>query len=160
MARGSQPTARQVAKKSTARAAQNLAPRTPPGSPTRRGRSAGDAAGTPAAAVPGPSHRAGPSRTQGRRRGQSSYKEARGNIKKRKTKYRPGMLALQEIRKYQRSVDLLIPKLPFQRLVKEITQKFKTDLRYRPDALGALHEAAEAYLVNLFEDVNLLAVHA
>jgi len=77
-----------------------------------------------------------------------------------------GVKVLKEIRKYQAKGDLLIPKLPFQRLVKEVTQKIaagspvKVDYRYRPDALLALQEAAEIYLVGLFEDVNLLAVHA
>lgn len=51
-------------------------------------------------------------------------------------------------------------KLPFQRLVREIAQDFKTDLRFQSSAIGALQEAAEAYLVSLFEDTNLCAIHA
>ncbi|TVT98751.1 hypothetical protein EJB05_55925, partial [Eragrostis curvula] len=65
-----------------------------------------------------------------------------------------------EIRKYQKSTELLIRKLPFQRLVREIAQDFKTDLRFQSHAVLALQEAAEAYLVGLFEDTNLCAVHA
>jgi len=66
-------------------------------------------------------------------------------------RYRPGTVALREIRKYQKSTELLIRKLPFQRLVREIAQDFKTDLRFQSSAVLALQEAAEAYLVGLFE---------
>lgn len=69
-------------------------------------------------------------------------------------------VALREIRRYQKSTELLIRKLPFQRLVREIAQDFKTDLRFQSAAIGALQEAAEAYLVGLFEDTNLCAIHA
>jgi histone H3/H4 len=65
-----------------------------------------------------------------------------------------------EIRKYQKSTELLIRRLPFQRLVREIAQDYKTDLRFQSHAVLALQEAAEAYLVALFEDVNLVAIHA
>ncbi|XP_065204002.1 uncharacterized protein LOC135834093 [Planococcus citri] len=74
-------------------------------------------------------------------------------------RYRPGTVALREIRKYQKSTDLLIRKLPFQRLVREIAQDFKTDLRFQTSAVLALQEAGEAYLVSLFEDTNLCAIH-
>ena len=69
-------------------------------------------------------------------------------------------MALREIRKYQKFTELLIRKLPFQRLVREIAQDFKTDLRFQSSAVLALQEAAEAYLVGLFEDTNLAAIHA
>ena len=75
-------------------------------------------------------------------------------------RYRPGRLALQEIRHYQKRTNLLIRKLPFQRLIRELTQKFKVDVRFRSSALMAIQEAAEAYLVRLFEDKNLCAIHA
>ncbi|XBH80493.1 hypothetical protein VPH35_106228 [Triticum aestivum] len=74
-----------------------------------------------------------------------------GGVKK-PHRYRPGTVALREIRKYQKSMLLLIRKLPFQRLVREIAQDFKTDLRFQSHAVLALQEAAEAYLVGLFED--------
>ena len=67
---------------------------------------------------------------------------------------------LPTCRKYQKSTELLIRKLPFQRLVREIAQDFKTDLRFQSSAVLALQEAAEAYLVGLFEDTNLAAIHA
>jgi len=79
---------------------------------------------------------------------------------KRPHRFRPGTLAMKEIRKYQKSTELLIRKLPFQRLVKEIAQDYKTDLRFQSSAVLALQEAAEAYLVGLFEDTNLCAIHA
>jgi histone H3 len=69
-------------------------------------------------------------------------------------------VALREIRKYQKSTDLLIRKLPFQRLVREIADEFKSDLRFQGSAIAALQEASEAYLVGLFEDTNLCAIHA
>ena len=75
-------------------------------------------------------------------------------------RFRPGTVALREIRRYQKSTELLIRKVPFQRLVREIAQDFKTDLRFQGSAVLALQEAAEAYLVGLFEDTNLCAIHA
>ena len=82
-----------------------------------------------------------------------------GGVKKAR-RFRPGTVALREIRKYQKNTDLLIRKNPFQRLVREIAQDFKTDLRFQSHAIMALQEASEAYLVNLFEDTNLCAIHA
>ncbi|KAL5730546.1 5-hydroxytryptamine receptor 2A [Ranunculus cassubicifolius] len=84
---------------------------------------------------------------------------ATGGVKK-PHRFRPGTVALREIRKYQKSTELLIRKLPFQRLVREIAQDFKTDMRFQSSAVAALQEAAEAYLVGLFEDTNLCAIHA
>ena len=77
-----------------------------------------------------------------------------GGVKK-PHRFRPGTVALREIRKFQKSTDLLIRKLPFQRLVREIAQDFKTDLRFQSSAILALQEASESYLVGLFEDTNL-----
>ena len=87
-----------------------------------------------------------------------------GGIKPKPTmkphRYRPGTMALKEIRRYQKSTELLIRKLPFQRLVREIVQEFCTDFRFQSTAVVALQEASEAYLVGLFEDTNLCAIHA
>ena len=114
-----------------------------------------------------------------------------GGVKK-PHRYRPGTVALREIRRYQKGTELLstfgsvweclgafgidwdrlgalnrcccrafaVRKLPFQRLVREIAGDFKSDLRFASGAVGALQEAAEAYLVGLFEDTNLCAIHA
>jgi histone H3 len=79
---------------------------------------------------------------------------------KKPHRYRPGTVALREIRKYQKSTELLIKKLPFQRLTREVAQEFKTDLRFQASAVLALQEASEAYLVGLNEDTNLCAIHA
>ena len=82
-----------------------------------------------------------------------------GGLKK-PHRYRPGVLALREIRRYQKSTELLVRKLPFQRLIREIAEDFATDMRFQSAALNALQEATEAYLVGLFEDTNLCAIHA
>ena len=74
--------------------------------------------------------------------------------------YRAGTVALKDILHYQGSTVLLIRKLPFQRLVREIAQDFKTDLWFQSAAILCLQEAAEAYLVRLFDDANLCAIHA
>jgi len=79
---------------------------------------------------------------------------------KKPRRYRPGTVALREIRKYQHSSELLIRKLPFQRLVKEIAGDISNDLRFQSTAILALQEATESYLVSLFTDTNLCAIHA
>ncbi|XP_068209455.1 histone H3-like [Palaemon carinicauda] len=84
---------------------------------------------------------------------------ATGGVKK-PHRYRPGTVALLEICRYQKSTEFLIRKLPFQRPEREITQDFKTDLRFQSSAVMALQEASEAHLVVLFKDTNLLAIHA
>ena len=84
---------------------------------------------------------------------------ASGGVRK-PHRYRPGTVALRDIRKYQKSTKLLIAKMPFARLVKEILMDFKADLRCTASALIALQEASEAYMVALFEDANLCAIHA
>ena len=96
----------------------------------------------------------------------SGQKAPKGGVKKR-YRYRPGTVALKQIRQYQKSTDLLIRKLPFQRLVREIacdSEVIKSPLcgkvRFQSAAIMALQEAAEAYLVGLFEDTNLCAIHA
>ena len=91
--------------------------------------------------------------------GTTAQKSTRGGVK-RPHKFRPGTVALREIRRYQRSTELLIRKLPFQRIVKEITNEIKTGFRFQSNAMLALQEATEAYIVGLFEDTNLCAIHA
>ncbi|VDC07303.1 unnamed protein product [Peniophora sp. CBMAI 1063] len=87
---------------------------------------------------------------------------------RRRHRYRPGTVALREIRKYQKSTDLLLRRLPFARVVREIAMEMTTDvneeggamLRWQSSAILALQEASEAFLVHLFEDANLCAIHA
>jgi histone H3 len=73
---------------------------------------------------------------------------------------RAGTVALREIRKYQKTTDLLCLKMPFQRLVREVAQDFRTDLRFQSHAVMALQSAGEAYLVGVMEDTNLCTIHA
>ena len=80
-----------------------------------------------------------------------------GELKKKR--YRPGTKALREIRKFQKTTNLIIKKLPFQRLVREIATETCPSLRFQTGALEALQEASEAYLVGLFEDTNLCCIH-
>ena len=96
----------------------------------------------------------------------SGMKAPKGGVKKR-YRYRPGTVALKQIRQYQKTTELLIRKLPFQRLVREIacdTDVIRSPLcgkvRFQSAAIMALQEASEAYLVGLFEDSNLWAIHA
>ncbi|KAG6898297.1 histone H3 [Termitomyces sp. T32_za158] len=88
-----------------------------------------------------------------------TFEMAEPNIQ-RAHRFRPGTVALREIRRYQKSTELLIPKLAFQRLVREVAQDFRDNLRFQTSAVSALQEAAEAYLVDLFKDINLAAIHA
>ena len=85
--------------------------------------------------------------------------KAAGGVK-RPHRFRPGTVALREIRKFQKGTELLIRKLPFQRLVRDLAGHFKSDLRFQSSAVLALQEASEAYMVGLFEDTNLCAIHA
>ena len=96
----------------------------------------------------------------------SGMKAPKGGVKK-PYRYRLGTVALKQIRQYQKSTELLIRKLPFQRLVREIagdseiiTSPLCGKVRFQSTAIMTLQEAAEAYLVGLFEDTNLCAIHA
>lgn len=84
---------------------------------------------------------------------------AEGGMKK-KHRFRPGTVALREIKKYQKATDLLLAKAPFQRFVRAICDGIDGQLRFQAQALLALQEAAESYLTGLFEDANLCAIHA
>ena len=104
-----------------------------------------------------------------------SHKMLRKGVKptgglKKPHRYRPGMVALREIRQYQRSTENLIKQIPFQKLIQEISQEYRicpdgpgtpsVQVRFQSTAITTLQEAAENYIVGLFEDVNLLAIHA
>lgn len=84
----------------------------------------------------------------------------KASIVKKPHRFRPGTVALREIRRYQKSTDMLIRKLPFQRLVREIAFEFKEDVRFTVGSLTAMQDAAEAHLVKRFGDTNLTAIHA
>ena len=96
----------------------------------------------------------------------SRQKAPKGGVKKH-YRYRPGTVALKQIRRYQKTTELLIRKLPFQCLVREIASDDEVirsplcgKVRFQSAAIMALQEASEAYLVGLFEDSNLCAIHA
>lgn len=78
----------------------------------------------------------------------------------RKHRYRPGTVALREIRRYQKSTDLLLRKLPFSRLVREIMQGYNSNIRITQTAMMALQEASEDYMKDKMEMANLAAIHA
>ncbi|KAL0265990.1 UNVERIFIED_CONTAM: hypothetical protein PYX00_011707 [Menopon gallinae] len=78
----------------------------------------------------------------------------------KRTHYKPGTLALKEIRRYQNSTELLIRKLPFQRLVRNIAQQYKADVRFQGSALACVQESLETFLTYYFEMASACAVHA
>lgn len=88
----------------------------------------------------------------------SSQKSQDGE--KRKIRFKPGTVALREIKRYQKSTNLLLPRAPFQRVVRSICSEIDHNLRFQFQALLALQEATEAYLVGIFEDANLCCIHA
>jgi len=100
-----------------------------------------------------------PRMTLNTRHGRRHNVSRRGGVKKPR-RYRPGTVALRQIRKYQKSTELLIRKLPFQRLVREISQQLCPGLRFQSTALLALQEASESFLIKMFEDVNVCVIHA
>ena len=93
--------------------------------------------------------------------GKKSKKKGDGKGKVRKPyRYRPGTVALRQIQKYQKSTELLIRKIPFQRLVREVVHQMKgKDYKFQSTALLALQEASESFLVNMFEQCNSIAIH-
>ena len=91
--------------------------------------------------------------------GKKTKKKSTGGIRK-PYRFRPGTVALREIRKYQTSTELLIRKIPFQRLVREIVHQMKgKDYKFQSTALLALQEASEQFLVNMFDQCNHIAIH-
>ena len=78
---------------------------------------------------------------------------------KKMRRFRPGTVALKEIHQYQKSTELLIRKAPFQWVIYEMLRGIQNDLRFQASAVQGLQEAVEAYLVGLFEDSNLCAIH-
>lgn len=103
-----------------------------------------------------------PSRVSQRGAGAAAVPGAgRGGVR-RKHRFRPGSRAIMEIRKFQRSTELLLRRLPFARVVREICERLfgSSAFRWQASALEALQTAAEDYLVHLFEDSNLCAIHA
>ena len=92
--------------------------------------------------------------------GKTRVQSRRGHIRRPK-RYRPGTVALREIRRYQKSTELLIRKIPFQRLVREVVHDLypHDNYRFQSTALLGLQEASENFLVRMFTQVNDLAIH-
>ncbi|KAL0290805.1 UNVERIFIED_CONTAM: histone H3-like centromeric protein HTR12 [Sesamum calycinum] len=89
------------------------------------------------------------------------YSAGKDGKARKKRRNRPGTVALREIRKYQKSCNLLIPAAPFIRTVKEISSQYSPSItRWQAEALVALQEAAEDYIVQLFEEAMMCAIHA
>ena len=97
-----------------------------------------------------------------RKQGKALKANAVRSFVKTPHRYRPGIVALREIRRYQKSTELLIRKMPLYRLIREITQHIfdQQSYRFQVGALEAIHHSLEAYIVGLFEDTNLCAIHA
>lgn len=96
-------------------------------------------------------------------KGGKGVKPVKGGNPRKPHRYRPGTVALREIRRYQKSTELLIRKAPFERLIREVLNDVRGSVyigRWANSAVMALQEACEAYLVGLFEDTNLCAIHA
>lgn len=74
--------------------------------------------------------------------------------------HKPGVMALKEIYRYQKSTDLLIKKMPFRRVIRELAREINPELRFRSVALQTIQECAENFLVKLCEDSKLVAIHA
>lgn len=98
------------------------------------------------------------SRATAKREAKSSH--ASSNGAKRQHRWRPGTVALREVRKYQNSTSMLIQRAPFRRLVREIVTTFKDTIRMSSSALEAIQEATESYVVNVLGDANLCTIHA
>ena len=102
------------------------------------------------------------------KKGSKKVAPAKGGVKatasqegdRKKIRFKAGTVALREIKRYQKSTALLLPRAPFQRVVRSICMEIDSSLRCQAQALIALQEAAEAYLVGVFEDANLCCIHA
>lgn len=77
---------------------------------------------------------------------------------KRTVRWRPGTVALRDIKRYQNTTNMLLRRLPFQKLVREICQDWKSDMRWQASALLALQEATEGFMIKLFESINLVGL--
>ena len=90
----------------------------------------------------------------------AAARASRGGVAKKPHRYRPGTVAIREIRKYQNSADKLVPRAPQKRVVREIAQDYKSDLHFTADADDAYIETIEDFLVGMFDDVGACAIHA
>ena len=75
-------------------------------------------------------------------------------------RFKPGTIAMKQIREFQKSVNLLIPRAPFQRVIKEKALRENREIRFQSAAIQAIQEAAEAHITSVMEDSNLICLHA
>ena len=94
------------------------------------------------------------------KKSQTKKKSSTQEGEKKKRKYRPGEVALREIRKYQKTTDLVIRRLPFQRLCRDVAHEIMPEVRFQQATLQALQECTEMYIAALFEDTQLCTLHA
>ncbi|KAK4751227.1 hypothetical protein SAY87_004709 [Trapa incisa] len=121
----------------------------------------GAAAASPSWATPASGAPSTPRTRPGQRKTSQPSPAAQTTARKKERRFRPGTVALREIRMYQKSVNLLIPAAPFVRLVREISFALSPDItRWTGEALIALQEAAEDFVIHLMEDAMLCAFHA
>ncbi len=88
---------------------------------------------------------------------------AKSDTDKRKHRWKPGTVALREIRRYKRSVDAVIPKSPLQRVIRDIAAEVASSekgIRFRVEAIEAIHESAETYLTDVLKQAQVYAIHA
>lgn len=90
----------------------------------------------------------------------TAKKEASSSLSTKSRRWHPGTVALREVRRYQNSTDLLIPRAPFRRLVREVMLNMKDSIRIRSSALDAMQEATESYITSVLSDANLCTIHA
>ena len=99
-------------------------------------------------------------RALGTKRGKKSAGGSGSSGVKKSFRWRPGTVALRQVKKLQKSTELLIAKAPFSRPVREIADSQKVGLRFQSSAVAAIQEATEAFVVSLLSDANLTALHA
>jgi len=101
-----------------------------------------------------------PTRALGTKTGKKSAGGSGSSGVKKSFRWRPGTVALRQIKKLQKTTELLIAKAPFSRLVRETADAHKVGLRFQASAVAAIQEATEAFVVSLLSDANLTALHA
>jgi histone H3 len=99
-------------------------------------------------------------RALGTKTGKKSAGSSGASGVKRAHRWRPGTVALRQVKALQKSTELLIARAPFSRLVREIAESHKAGLRFQSSAVAAIQEATEAFVISLLSDANLTALHA
>lgn len=104
--------------------------------------------------------KAAPKRALGAKKGKKSAGGSGGAGLKKAFRWKPGTVALRQVKRLQKSTELLVARAPFSRLVREIAESHKAGLRFQSSAVAAIQEATEAFVISLLSDANLTALHA